>query len=245
MPGLGRGDAGPDDRRLLLSQLAGGAKDEQIARALGLSVRTVRRRVAGPDRRARRGLAVPGRRRGRPPRLDLSRVPGHGHVRQRHRERARLDVPGPVALGAVELAVGAAVEVLARDADRRPAQVEHVVALVVACRGGTARRSPRLAHGPVENDTITSSLPSSGSASGVISAPPPTREPLPMATIRIGCAKSATTWSSTSMRSRTNGGLHGAPSIAPSDVARTGRAPSSAGLRVARRPGRRRRCARC
>ena len=48
VPGLsGRdydGDAG--DRRLLLDQLAGGAKDEQIARALGLSVRTVRRRVA-------------------------------------------------------------------------------------------------------------------------------------------------------------------------------------------------------
>jgi hypothetical protein len=35
------------DRRLLLDQLAGGAKDEQIARALGLSLRTVRRRVAG------------------------------------------------------------------------------------------------------------------------------------------------------------------------------------------------------
>ena len=34
------------DERLLLDQLAGGAKDEQIARALGLSVRTVRRRVA-------------------------------------------------------------------------------------------------------------------------------------------------------------------------------------------------------
>jgi DNA-binding CsgD family transcriptional regulator len=33
-------------QRLLLHQLAGGAKDEQIARALGLSVRTVRRRVA-------------------------------------------------------------------------------------------------------------------------------------------------------------------------------------------------------
>lgn len=33
-------------RRLLLEQLAHGAKDEQIARALGLSLRTVRRRVA-------------------------------------------------------------------------------------------------------------------------------------------------------------------------------------------------------
>jgi hypothetical protein len=33
-------------RRLLLTQLAGGAKDEQIARAFGISVRTVRRRVA-------------------------------------------------------------------------------------------------------------------------------------------------------------------------------------------------------
>jgi hypothetical protein len=34
------------DRRLLLQQLASGAKDEQIARALGMSLRTVRRRVA-------------------------------------------------------------------------------------------------------------------------------------------------------------------------------------------------------
>jgi len=49
VPGLsGRGDdqdtAGA--QRMLLEQLAGGAKDEQIARALGTSVRTVRRRVA-------------------------------------------------------------------------------------------------------------------------------------------------------------------------------------------------------
>ena len=39
-------DEASSDRRLLLGQLAGGAKDEQIARALGISVRTVRRRVA-------------------------------------------------------------------------------------------------------------------------------------------------------------------------------------------------------
>lgn len=47
VPGLGGGladDSG--ERRLLLVQLAHGAKDEQIARALGLSLRTVRRRVA-------------------------------------------------------------------------------------------------------------------------------------------------------------------------------------------------------
>jgi DNA-binding Lrp family transcriptional regulator len=48
VPGLDgqRYDEGASDRRLLLGQLAEGAKDEQIARALGLSVRTVRRRVA-------------------------------------------------------------------------------------------------------------------------------------------------------------------------------------------------------
>ena len=48
VPGLdGRPyDEGTGGQRLLLSQLAGGAKDEQIARAMGLSVRTVRRRVA-------------------------------------------------------------------------------------------------------------------------------------------------------------------------------------------------------
>jgi len=37
---------GVGDRRLLLGQLATGAKDEQIARAFGVSLRTVRRRVA-------------------------------------------------------------------------------------------------------------------------------------------------------------------------------------------------------
>jgi hypothetical protein len=48
VPGYGPqgDDVGAGDRRLLLGQLAGGAKDEQIARALGMSLRTVRRRVA-------------------------------------------------------------------------------------------------------------------------------------------------------------------------------------------------------
>lgn len=47
VPGLGD-TAGPADSagRLLLDQLARGTKDEQIARTLGLSLRTVRRRVA-------------------------------------------------------------------------------------------------------------------------------------------------------------------------------------------------------
>jgi hypothetical protein len=64
VPGLdGRQPAGANsDRRLLLDQLAGGAKDEQIARALGLSLRTVRRRVAevldelGADSRFQAGV---------------------------------------------------------------------------------------------------------------------------------------------------------------------------------------------
>lgn len=46
VPELDRGEARPDLRRFLLQQLAAGAKDEQIARALGISLRTVRRRVA-------------------------------------------------------------------------------------------------------------------------------------------------------------------------------------------------------
>jgi sugar-specific transcriptional regulator TrmB len=48
VPGLDgqRGSDASRDRRLLLDQLARGAKDEQVARALGLSLRTVRRRVA-------------------------------------------------------------------------------------------------------------------------------------------------------------------------------------------------------
>jgi DNA-binding NarL/FixJ family response regulator len=48
VPGLGSepGEEELSDRALLVDQLASGAKDEQIARALGLSLRTVRRRVA-------------------------------------------------------------------------------------------------------------------------------------------------------------------------------------------------------
>lgn len=46
VPALGRGDATADVDELLLAQLAQGAKDEQIARVLGISLRTVRRRVA-------------------------------------------------------------------------------------------------------------------------------------------------------------------------------------------------------
>lgn len=46
VPTLDRGEPRPDLRRLLLAQLAEGAKDEQIARNLDVSLRTVRRRVA-------------------------------------------------------------------------------------------------------------------------------------------------------------------------------------------------------
>ncbi len=46
VPGLHGGEDDDGERRLLLDQLAAGAKDEQIARALGMSLRTVRRRVA-------------------------------------------------------------------------------------------------------------------------------------------------------------------------------------------------------
>jgi ATP/maltotriose-dependent transcriptional regulator MalT len=47
VPGLEAGDsAGTRPRDLLLGQLARGARDDQIARALGLSLRTVRRRIA-------------------------------------------------------------------------------------------------------------------------------------------------------------------------------------------------------
>ena len=47
VPDLDFGEARPDLRKFLLQQLAAGAKDEQIARTLGISLRTVRRRVAG------------------------------------------------------------------------------------------------------------------------------------------------------------------------------------------------------
>jgi len=47
VPALEHGEASPDLNELLLRQLAQGAKDEQIARTLGVSLRTVRRRIAG------------------------------------------------------------------------------------------------------------------------------------------------------------------------------------------------------
>ena len=46
VPALDHGEATPDLHGLLLRQLAQGAKDEQIARTLGVSLRTVRRRIA-------------------------------------------------------------------------------------------------------------------------------------------------------------------------------------------------------
>lgn len=62
-PVLGAGDhVQPDVRRALLRQLGTGARDEQIARQLGLSLRTVRRRVAdlmselGADSRFQAGV---------------------------------------------------------------------------------------------------------------------------------------------------------------------------------------------
>jgi DNA-binding NarL/FixJ family response regulator len=62
VPGLEHPEAGPSGHQQLVEQLASGAKDEQIARALGISVRTVRRRVAellvelGADSRFQAGV---------------------------------------------------------------------------------------------------------------------------------------------------------------------------------------------
>ena len=62
VPELDRGEARPDLRRFLLRQLASGAQDEQVARTLGISLRTVRRRVAdiltelGADTRFQAGV---------------------------------------------------------------------------------------------------------------------------------------------------------------------------------------------
>lgn len=59
---LDRSEARPELRRFLLQQLATGAQDEQIARRLGVSLRTVRRRVAdiltelGADSRFQAGV---------------------------------------------------------------------------------------------------------------------------------------------------------------------------------------------
>ena len=62
MPELDLGEARPELRRFLLRLLATGQKDEQIARALGMSLRTVRRRIAdlmtelGADSRFQAGV---------------------------------------------------------------------------------------------------------------------------------------------------------------------------------------------
>jgi DNA-binding CsgD family transcriptional regulator len=62
VPSLERGEHRQDLRRFLLQQLASGAQDEQIARRLGVSLRTVRRRVAdtlselGADTRFQAGV---------------------------------------------------------------------------------------------------------------------------------------------------------------------------------------------
>lgn len=62
VPQLDRGEARPDLRRFLLQQLASGAQDEHVARTLGISLRTVRRRVAdvltelGADTRFQAGV---------------------------------------------------------------------------------------------------------------------------------------------------------------------------------------------
>ena len=62
VPALDRGQARPDMRRFLLQQLASGAQDEQVARTLGISLRTVRRRIAdvltelGADTRFQAGV---------------------------------------------------------------------------------------------------------------------------------------------------------------------------------------------
>lgn len=62
VPELERGEARPDLRRFLLQQLAAGHQDEQIARTLAVSLRTVRRRIAslmddvGADTRLQLGV---------------------------------------------------------------------------------------------------------------------------------------------------------------------------------------------
>jgi DNA-binding CsgD family transcriptional regulator len=64
VPGFGESNSDTDVRRQLLEMLAAGAKDEQISRALGLSLRTVRRRIAdlmaelGVDSRFQAGMEV-------------------------------------------------------------------------------------------------------------------------------------------------------------------------------------------
>ena len=88
VPDLDLGEARPDLRRFLLQQLAAGAKDEQIARALGISLRTVRRRVAdllielGVDSRFQAGRG------GRPARLALGCAAGPSSTPRARRARS-------------------------------------------------------------------------------------------------------------------------------------------------------------
>ena len=75
-------------------------------------------------------------------------------------------------------------EVLAGDADLPGPQVQHVVALLVVAAAQLPRRSRSGRGDRSRTRSSRRALPSSGSASGVISVPPPTLEPLPTATIK-------------------------------------------------------------
>ena len=168
------------------------------------------------------------------------------------RVRRRLDVPGAVPLRTVDLAVGAAPELLAGDRDRGAAQVDDVVAL--GWRPATSAAAyPSRASGPVERDTITSNRAVAGvGLRGQLGAAAD-EGPLPTATIRIGWSRSTTTSPSTSTRTRMNGGFtavrSGADRVAElaevdlADPDRRAAAPSTA--RRGGWPGRRRRRARC
>ena len=160
-------------------QLTAGAKDEEIARTLGHQPAHRPPPHRRPDDRARRRHPLPGRRRGGPPRLALI-----GWC-QAARQDQSCTPPGSrcqraAALGPVDLAVGRQPELLAAHRDRRAAQGSHVVALVVLALAQLHRRSRAWRSGPTARRIITSSRPSSGSASGLSSVPPPTLAPLPI-----------------------------------------------------------------
>ena len=208
VPDLDLGEARPDLRRFLLQQLASGAKDEQIARALGISLRTVRRRVAsllielGVDNRFQAGVEAVG--------AAGSDNQRGGVGQEHHGVRRGLDVPGPLALRAADLAVGRAEELLAGHRDAGPAQVDHVVPLVVVGRRPGCAAYPNRATTPDRAGDHDVDLAVLGVRLGRELGTAADAGPLPMATISTGWSTSTMTSPSTSTRSRRYGGLNAA-----------------------------------
>ena len=188
--------AGVDGPRQLAALLARGLVDDQIARTLACSVRTVRRRVA--DLMAELG-ATPGSRPARwPPTAAGCHPPPCGVTKRSTPARSRHD----------RRRSGPWISPSTFHRNGRPDTSTRLPRYVSTSRRRSCRPSrtqtayaARFA-GASAYDSTTSTSPSPGSAQGAIGVPPPTNRPLATATWKTWCLPAATTSPSTSTRSR-------------------------------------------